>query len=198
VPTISVDLAYRNYRDIGVAVLKSECEGIEVDFVTVPLPGDPEPSRLAEFLVELCTTHRAEFLLLDGPQAWKDSSNGLVHSRVCERALNTPAKTGLPGSVKPSNYLPFVSFSISVFDELAARGWPRLGKPDHSERPVAVESFPFSAWRSIGARPLPAKARSGPSTLTDQLTALRQRYPLQIIAGQIMTNCKRRLLDWQA
>jgi hypothetical protein len=36
----------------------------------------------------------AAALLIDGPEAWKDPDNGLQHSRVCERELNTPAKTG--------------------------------------------------------------------------------------------------------
>jgi hypothetical protein len=75
--------------------------------------------------------------------------------------LNTPAKTGLPGSVKPANYRPFVEFSIAVFDALASLTWRRLSA---SHAPFAgfttVESFPLSAWRVLGLKGLSAKNKA--------------------------------------
>jgi hypothetical protein len=136
---------------------------------------------LAEFLVQLCSELGAQVLMLDGPQAWKDPNNGLEHSRLCERALGTPAKTGVPGVVKPGNYLPFVAFAIAVFDALAERGWPRYGgEMVHAEHPVAVESFPMSAWKSIGFTILPAKAKCRPAELADRHEGLCARLPLRV------------------
>lgn len=100
-------------------------------------------------------------ILLDGPQGWKDPTNGLAHSRLCERALNTPAKTGLPGDVKPASYLGFVEFAVRVFDALHVRGWPRFDpaawRPDHS---AVIELFPLAAWRSLRLPCLPAKSKA--------------------------------------
>lgn len=124
-PIVSADLAYRTYHDTGIAVLSASDNVIDCAFVDAAeagLVGEPSPDLLAEFLAQLCSELGATILLLDGPQAWKDPQNGLEHSRVCERALHTPAKTGVPGAVKPGNYLPFVAFAIAVFDALAARG----------------------------------------------------------------------------
>ena len=56
--TISVDLAYRRYRDIGVAVMKGDGRSVFAEFISIPLAGDPEPDRLADYLVDLCASHR--------------------------------------------------------------------------------------------------------------------------------------------
>jgi hypothetical protein len=129
---------------------------------------------------------QASTLMLDGPQGWKDPTNGLAHSRVCERLLNAPAKTGLHGAAKPANYLPFISFSIAVFDELDAAGWKRLAsfpaQPPSKSQPVALESLPLSAWRSLGIPILPAKARAKPHHITDRLNRLRQLRSLRLSA----------------
>lgn len=160
---VSADLAYRTYRDTGIAVLDASADLIDcvfVDAAAAGLSGEPSPAVLAEFLTQLCSQLDATILMLDGPQAWKDPNNGLVHSRLCERALQTPAKTGIPGVVKPVNYLPFVAFAIAVFDALAERGWPRYtGGALATGHKAAVESFPMSAWKSLGFTMLPAKAK---------------------------------------
>jgi hypothetical protein len=134
-------------------VIQAGAQRIECSFVDAAaagLTGAPDPELLAEFLVNLCEELGASVLTLDGPQGWKDPDNGLEHSRICERALHTPAKTGIPGIVKPGNYLPFVAFSIAVFDALGERGWPRYDGNLGENGRVAVESFPMSAWRSLG------------------------------------------------
>lgn len=180
---VSADLAYRSYRDIGIAVLQGAGDGIDCTFVdagTAGLGGPPAPEILAEFLAALCSEIDAAVLVLDGPQAWKDPANGLLHSRLCERALHTPAKTGVPGVVKPGNYLPFVAFAIAVFDALAERGWPRYGAEATEAGPVAVESFPMSAWKSLGLPILPAKAKCGERDLTGRLDGLREVFPLRL------------------
>ena len=157
--TVSVDLAYKSYGDIGVAVLHESSASIDAKFVNVALTGKPNPKELARFLVDLCDAHQATTLVLDGPQGWKDPQNGLLHSRLCEKALNTPAKTGLPGSVKPSNYLPFVAFSIETFDALNGLGWPRFTGCEPPGARVAAEVFPLSAWHALDIKHLPAKKK---------------------------------------
>jgi hypothetical protein len=180
---ISVDLAYKKYRDIGIAELTADADGIVCEFIQPALHGEPEPKALAEYLSDLCTERQSKLLLLDGPQGWKDPGNELTHSRVCERLLNTPAKTGLPGVVKPANYTAFVKFSIDLYDCLTDLGWSRLPGKDvdlSSSLRLLVESFPLSAWRALGLPSLPAKAKARAADLTDRLEALIALLPLRL------------------
>jgi hypothetical protein len=106
-----------------------------------------------------------------------------MHSRACERELNTPAKTGLPGSVKPANYLGFVLFSVEVFNELCKLGWTRLlsvGLALASNTRIVIESFPLSAWRSLRIAPLPSKQKSKLTDLESRLLALGDLLPLHL------------------
>jgi hypothetical protein len=93
--------------------------------------------------------------------------------------LNTPAKTGMPGNVKPKNYRPFVEFSIEVYDALDARGWPRLKDVGIPKQRCIVESFPLSAWRSLGISALPAKAKSKPEDLHNRYSILQHRFSIR-------------------
>ncbi|WP_373508187.1 hypothetical protein [Thiocapsa sp.] len=177
---LSIDLAYKHYKDIGVAVLDTHSGYMSVKFVKIPLAGEPQPEALADFIVGVALEVGATLLLVDGPQGWKSPGNGLVHSRVCERRLNTPAKTGLPHLVKPANYGPFVEFSIRFFDELSSRDWPRLREPKKPGRNVAIETFPFSAWKSLGIAPLPAKSKVTGTVLDDRKAALARLFPIAL------------------
>jgi hypothetical protein len=183
---VSVDLAYRHYHDIGIAILRSEQDTIRCKFIQpgqLGLSGTPAPEVLVEALTKICSANASRLILIDGPQAWKDPHNGIENSRLCERALNTPAKTGLPGHVKPANYGPFVTFSVALFDQLAHRGWTRLDnralldvRPYH----LALESFPSSAWSALGIPRLPAKAKASASDIKDRVLELKRRFPLQL------------------
>ena len=83
-------------------------------------------------------------------------------------------KTGLPGHSKPSSYLGFISFAIDLFDALAELGWPRL--PDKSALSstsrFAIESFPTSAWRTLGLKPLPGKVNTPDGVIEEKLAEL--------------------------
>lgn len=181
-PVVSVDLAYMDYRDVGVAVLKSDGGHTHSEFIVLPLRGTPTPSALADSLTMLASEQGAAYLLIDGPQGWKDPDNGLLHSRRCERELNTPAKTGLPGTVKPANYKPFVTFSVALFERLTALGWTLFDgvTPSATGRAggVLVESFPLAAWRALGLPLLPAKRKARASDITARLTDLCALFPL--------------------
>lgn len=180
-PVLSVDLAYRRHRDIGVVLLTDDARELEARFLQVDLHGDPKPDTLAEYFVNLASESHASLLLVDGPQGWKDPHNGFEHSRVCERQLNTPAKTGLPGVVKPGNYGPFVAFSIAFFDQLSARGWPRYQLANNTAG-TAVETFPLAAWRSLGLPTLPAKTKTSPTVLRQAKDALLAARPTRLAA----------------
>ncbi|WP_291512169.1 DUF429 domain-containing protein [Acidithiobacillus sp.] len=176
---LSVDLAYRRYRDCGTVLLRRQAGAIAVDFPSLELSGTPAPEPLAARLAHIAAEAQVHCILLDGPQAWKDEDNGLVHARRCERALNTPAKTGPPGQVKPANYGPFVEFSIAVFDALERLGWPRLEDPLRPRR-RSVESFPTAAWRGLGLLSLPAKSRTHPADLQEALRRLCAVFHLEL------------------
>lgn len=143
-------------------------------------PGPIDANVLAGRLNHLCNVRGIRVIMLDGPQAWKSSSNGLEHSRVSERQLNTAAKTGLPGMVKPVTYRPFAEFCLDVYDALCRRGWRRLetqGQRGSPPERVLVESYPHAAWKSLGLKPLPSKRRARVSDLAEAYGALRSLIP---------------------
>ncbi len=145
---LSVDLAYRRFSDIGIALLDSLPGGpIHCEFIRV-CEDRVTPEIVAVTVDSLCLQRGIRIMLLDGPQGWKSPTSDLTNSRKCERILNTPAKTGLCGTVKPSNYGPFVSFSIAVYDRLTELGWERFSKTESvgGLARVLFESFPLSAW----------------------------------------------------
>ena len=138
---------------------------------------------LAGRLNHLCGVRNIRVIMLDGPQAWKSRHNGLEHARVSERQLNTAAKTGLPGMVKPVSYRPFAEFCLDVYDALCRRGWRRLDtreQPGTSPERVLVESYPHAAWKSLGIKPLPSKRRAKVSDLAEAFGALRTLIPLTV------------------
>ncbi|HEY1160899.1 MAG TPA: hypothetical protein VGE83_09730 [Terracidiphilus sp.] len=144
-------------------------------------PGPVDANVLAGRLNHLCGVRGIRVMMLDGPQAWKSRSNGLEYSRVSERQLNTAAKTGLPGMVKPLTYRPFAEFCLDVYDALCRRGWRRLETRDQPGSPperVLVESYPHAAWKSLGLKPLPSKRRTEVSHLAEAYGALRSLIPI--------------------
>jgi hypothetical protein len=176
---LSVDLAYRRYRDIGIVVLRSEGDRVVCELVRCEecdFKGEPEINLLAGFFSELARERQARYILIDGPQAWAPGER--QGSRDCERRLNTPGRTGPPGLGKPTGYLPFIQFSIALFDRLHALGWPRLREA--GQWPAAIEAFPTAAWRALGLPPLPSKARLGPDDLQSRLIELEKWYGLVI------------------
>ncbi len=183
---ISIDLASKSYADIGVVVLRHAEERISVEPIRLTpekgFAGRPEAKTLADFLTEHAAEVGATTILIDGPQAWKSPTTGLQLSRRCERELATPGKTGLPGTTTPATYLHFTKFSIELFDELQARGWPRLAMewPAGPADRVAVESFPTAAWRGLKLTPLPGKNRTNPGTLAEKQKELEGLFSLKL------------------
>jgi hypothetical protein len=183
---ISVDLALKRWADVGIAVLTDEGACIRVEFRKLADGGTSGPRDAQELvaqLLDLARAYHASILLVDGPQAWKDPDNGIAHMRICERELRTPAKTGLPGEVKPITWTPFVSFSIDVFDALQSAGFERLATCEPvgiSGNGLLLEVFPTSAWRNLGMSCLPAKAKATREDVIAGLTQLGARYCLSV------------------
>ena len=181
---LSVDLAYTSYANLGIVGIDENGGRFSVRRFApseIGLAGSPEAPNLAGSIAAVCQRLGVEVLLLDGPQGWKAPENGLIHSRVCERALNTPGKTGLPGATKPANYLAFIAFSVAVFQSLVASGFRLFsGRPG---RRLAVESFPTSAWKQLGLVPLPAKSRAMHADLARATSDLRRLFPVAVPDG---------------
>ncbi len=145
--------------------------------------GAVDPEVLAGRLNHLCAVRGIRVLMLDGPQAWKASNNGLEHARVSERQLNTACKTGLPGVVKPRTYRPFAEFCLDVYDALCRRGWRRLDshdRPGNGSERVLVESYPCAAWKSLGLTALPSKKRAQVSDLATAFRELKSVVPITV------------------
>jgi len=195
---LSVDLAFRRWSDLGIVVLEraraaansipalgseTEASRLDCEIIAWNDAGAVDAEVLAGRLNHLCGVRGIRVLMLDGPQAWKSRHNGLEHARVSERQLNTAAKTGLPGMVKPVTYRRFAEFCLDVYDALCRRGWRRLAsseQPGQGPERVLVESYPHAAWRSLGIRPLPAKRRARVSDLAEAFGALRAVAPLTV------------------
>lgn len=174
---LSVDLATNRYRDIGVAVLIADEGLVSVEFVEAVasgLSGRPRVEDLSHWLAELASSYVADVIFIDGPQGWKDPSNGHVHARSCERELATPGKTGLPGLVKPGSWTRMAEFSIELFYALGDCGFQRLHNAEEFRpgRKLVIESFPTSAWRSLGLKKLPGKGRTSTAQLASCTAAL--------------------------
>ena len=143
--------------------------------------GPIDAEVLAGRLNHLCAVRGIRVMMLDGPQAWKSKTNGFAHARVSERELNTAAKTGLPGMVKPATYRLFAEFCLDVYDALCRRGWRRLEtreEPGSPQERILVESYPYAAWKSLGIKPLPSKRRAKVSDLAEAYGALRSVFPI--------------------
>jgi len=180
---LPVDLAHKNYSDVGVVILDSSNATITCRLLLLRSSGLPSPLALAHELHAICVVEGIKLVLLDGPQGWKAADNGLDHSRQCERQLNTPGKTRLPWSTKPRTYLSFISFCVSTFDALCGMGWRRFeGLGTEQDGPTLIESFPYSAWQHLKLRPLPSKRRARRDDIDFGVQCLQSMFDLKIDA----------------
>ncbi len=190
---LSVDLGWLRWSDIGAVIMNRAHTGaIDCEVVRLDPPGlDDDPMRdrgpvnasvLAGRLNHLSNVRGIHILVLDGPQAWKSKQNGYDHARAGERELNTAAKTGLPGLVKPVSYRPIAEFCIDVYDALVWRNWRRLDSADTaiaSKGRVLVESAPQAAWKALGLKPLRSKRKATVSELAEAYAALNRMFTIR-------------------
>ena len=184
---LSIDLACTRTRNCGVCLLETLDEKeIRARFLSpdeLGLLEPPDTSQFAAAIKSFCQRKNIFLVMIDGPQGWKDPNSGLKHSRLCERLLNAPAKTGVKGEVKPKSYTAFVSFSIGVFQQLRDLG-AVLAKSPAIEAPskglLAAETLPLAAWRSLGIPSLPAKKKATEAHLRDRLLELMKMFLLKV------------------
>jgi hypothetical protein len=180
-PLFSAPGRAKSNQPIHCEIIPSTAGGLDSDNATEPV----DANILAGRLNHLCGVRNIRVIVLDGPQAWKSDHNGLDHARVSERQLNTSAKTGLPGMVKPITCRPFAEFCLDVYEALCRRGWRRLDTRDQPGSPavqnqerVLVESYPHAAWKSLGLAPLTSKRRARVSDLAEAYHALNSLIPI--------------------
>jgi hypothetical protein len=168
-------------RPIHCEIIPSTAGGLDSGIAAESV----DANILAGRLNHLCGVRNIRVIVLDGPQAWKSQHNGLEHARASERQLNTAAKTGLPGMVKPITYRPFAEFCLDVYEALCRRGWRRLDTRDQPGSPafqnqerVLVESYPHAAWKSLGLKPLLSRRRAHISDLAEAYHALNSLIPI--------------------
>jgi hypothetical protein len=183
---LSIDLALTSYRDVGIALVRSDADGtIHARAAELPLDGRPTVAALVAWIEATCRTESIACIAIDGPSAWRasgaQSTSTSPHARAAEAALHTPGKTGLPpNGVKPSTYLGFTQLSVDLFATLASRGWTFPHELGVVPPRLLVETFPTAAWRGLRVAPLPgkAKARRDAGTVPRWLEGLAQRVPL--------------------
>jgi hypothetical protein len=179
---LSIDLAYKKARDFGICLIdKRKGQPMKVEFIPPHelIADPPEADQCGRAIFEVCGKRRVRIVFLDGPQGWKDPRSPLPNSRHCEKLLATPGKTGTFGKSKPGNYEPFIEFAINVFARLVAHGG-RLVSSVVVKAPrsglLVAESFPSSAWRKLGIKPLPGKAKAKPRDTLDRLSKLQELF----------------------
>ena len=160
---LSVDIAHRRYDDNGIAFLDQGSDVVQlIKAGDLGVNDPPTPEDFAAALNTFCDREGVSLLLLDGPQGWREPKSQIEHMRMCERVLNTPGKTGIVGTTKPKTYLPYIKFSIELFHQLRTTHDWELLTSDWIKRPWKrwiVESFPTSAWKTLGLKKLPAKSK---------------------------------------
>jgi hypothetical protein len=177
---LSIDLAYKKVRDFGICLIEAQRgKPTKAEFIPPDELVDdaPEAGQCALAIFEFCKEHRVRVVFLDGPQGWKDPESPLPHSRHCEKVLLTPGKTGTRGFAKPAGFTNFAAFSIGVFAELVRLGGELVSSAvvkAPKDGLLVVESFPTSAWRKLGIKPLPGKARAKRSDIQDRLFRLQE------------------------
>jgi len=177
---LSVDLAYKHHRDIGIALLEARDAGIDATIIDAELPDPPHPHALADWLHALAEQHGVAGIAIDGPLGWKAPDTEALHCRVSEKQVRAPGKTGLPpDGVKPRTYLAFTEFSIALFERLTGHFGYALPGGEPGNRFV-TETFPTAAWRRLGLAPVPGKGRTTPTELDAAIGRLSSRLPLGI------------------
>lgn len=184
---LSVDLAYKSYRDFGVALLEEEPQRTFARILDVPLTGIPEPHRFADWLHETARAQEVAGICIDGPLGWKAPETDSPHCRLSERAVRAPGKTGLPpDGVKPRSYLAFTEFSIALFERLTmTHGYRLPGAEGATPAAFVTESFPTAAWRMLGLVPVAAKSKTKPADLEDAVKRFVQRTDLTIMRTEV-------------
>jgi len=124
VAVISIDLASRRYRDIGIAILEGSVTCVRVKLVQPherDLDGTPDFDRLVQLCTALATESGASLILINVPKAWRASSSPVEHMRFCERCTFTETQIVSILRGTPLTCLPRVSNPIGVQQSVVRR-----------------------------------------------------------------------------
>ncbi len=176
---LSLDLAYKNYKDNGIVIFELSNSGISARNIRWDNELIENASQLVDRLGPILKTENIEYLGIDGPQAWKDENNGFQHARVCEVQTHTPSKTGTFATGKPKNYLPFITFSIEVFNLLEKWGYSRFSGKLKSKD--VMEVFPYQSWRKCLYKPLPAKSKCIEDEIEKKFEEFKKREHIEFL-----------------
>lgn len=180
---LSVDLAYKSYADIGVALLDGQDGRTTARILDIPLTGTPDVRAFADWLHDTARAHGVAGICIDGPLGWKAPDTDSPHCRLSERAVRAPGKTGLPpDGVKPRSYLAFTEFSIALFERLTMmHGYALPGTDNPRGAPFVTESFPTAAWRALRLVPVAAKSKTKPADLEDAVRRFVRHTGIEIV-----------------
>jgi hypothetical protein len=141
-PILSVDLAIRNWSDLGVVYLEHRgaqiaCEIINLNQWHDPAEGPPPVVELAVRLNTLCIERGAAVLMLDGPQAYQADEHAAAYSHMHNSAGSSPNDFG-PNPVQSCGatitHDRFVTYCLALYEALARLGWQRLASLDRDSR----------------------------------------------------------------
>ncbi len=135
VSVLSIDLALISYRDVGAALVQSAPSGERTArVIRLTQGGRPTTDALVGWMEQVAEREQVRCRAIDGPLGWRGPDTDSPHSRLSERAVRAPGKTGLPpDGVKPRTYLEFSRLSIAIFERLTARGWRLPADPTGRE-----------------------------------------------------------------
>jgi hypothetical protein len=181
---LSIDLAMASYERIGFCVLDGVRSSSQARLLIpsdLKLNGKPEAVNFADAVFGYCLKNQIKVVLFDGPQGWKNPNSNLAY-RHCERELFTPGKTGTEGNAKPRSFLNFSQFCIDVFSHLIkSKAEVVLGSPIKiPDTLLAVETFPTSAWRCMGQKPLAGKGKATKEDIELHASTLEEKFNLTI------------------
>jgi hypothetical protein len=145
------------------------------------MAGRPTVDALSAWILQTAEQLDVGCVAIDGPLGWRGPDTDSVHSRLSERAVRAPGKTGLPpDGVKPRTYLAFSRLSIALFERLTMSGWHLPSSRAAIAGPrMVTETFPTAAWRALGLQPLPGKARSQMRDVREGLVRLAGTCDIQ-------------------
>ena len=202
-PVLSVDLAIRNWSDLGVVYLEHHgpqiaCEVIQLNQWHDSAEGPPPVVELAVRLNTLCIERGAAVLMLDGPQAYQADEHAAAYSHMHSAGFGPNPVQTCGATITHDR---FVTYCLALYEALARLGWQRLASLDRgsrrgsrrfgnpatgpesarqSTRPrkILVESYPNAAWKSLGIAPLPDRQSCRVSDLAEAWAALTAILPV--------------------
>lgn len=186
---LGVDLACRSWDDTGTALVEFTHDGWAKCRVGVLQWPDRQvsPVEMASLIDAYARENGVSAVCLDGPQGWRRPGIGPSTrpgvGRLAEYEVRAQGKVGEYGNTYPRNQAPWITFCITVYDQLlACPGVLLANDPDATRFTpphggyILAEVYPTSTWRASGLTPLPGKQRTTLGRMLDAERWLATRY----------------------